>query len=994
MNSKNFLSDFDHNVRILEGAYRKLKSYYYYNKSFIFIRDKIAKFESDPRKMEETFACLANCLCHPRSNCAHQTLNELLSQIDFFVIPKKFESNPSGSNRPVTNTIQRDKKMKTVNFFIDAPIEVFILDTLWTVFLAKVDKTNHVLSYDVYGNTINNSSLFHDDNPNFDSRILFNRYFVKYSDWRNNAFDVLGWNYSRKQDSVLVSLDIQSYYYSVAFNVRKIDGYFGDSEVFDDIRPLTLFMDKVFSKYLDVIKPYRKDLTHLKKDEYPLPIGLLSSMVLANIYLSKFDKAIKNIPGLMYYGRYVDDILLVFGHTIDPSQTTASILKELLVDKKVLSEHDNQYQIVGYPNLRIQGSKIKVIYIDHKESKAILDIYNDTIRIIPSQMSPIPETDLSLASFDENAYSIENFSKQNRLRDVGQIGVDSFKVARFFSSLAHRYAHVNSMTNETARDISNHITQIEKFFSGSQSIEFYTNWLNYMYFLVITQRKSSLRYFLSNTKKYIRSLKGTSLDRNIYKNTATLNKKAKDALSGHLDVCLMLALSLDIDTAENHFHQQLPIVHTYMRANMFNHNLVAFPLSNYLENDKYVSYTKLEISGLGRFPKSIEDSFLFKWSPRFIHYDELLLLLFYHHHRQNQANEPHQYAFNSLMKRFVAVNHLNYKPFNISNVKEPFGKDYSLYEIGLPNGHRPAPQNLHIAVGSVNISNDQCMDGCERWKNIRFQDKEVINTILKDTYGCFKKEKRDPKILVLPELCFPIYWIGELITFAKRSQIAIVTGLQYIKDSDGRVYNYIATILPYTTGTKKYRNTCVHIREKNDYSPIEFEGLAKLGYHCKNKSVAEYFIYNWSGISLSPLVCFELTDVIARAIIKGKCNVIAASVFNPDTTYFSNIIDSTARDLHSFIIQANTSFYGDSRVTGPYDRDSKDIFKIKGGDNDHVVVGTLSFKKVIEYQDNYYNELQKRIDEIEFQRHQKKPQYPKRPKNKPDIKPLSARYHK
>ena len=56
MNSKKFLNDFDHNVRILKGAYRKLKSYYYYNKSFIFIRDKIAKFESDPTRMEKTFA--------------------------------------------------------------------------------------------------------------------------------------------------------------------------------------------------------------------------------------------------------------------------------------------------------------------------------------------------------------------------------------------------------------------------------------------------------------------------------------------------------------------------------------------------------------------------------------------------------------------------------------------------------------------------------------------------------------------------------------------------------------------------------------------------------------------------------------------------------------------------------------------------------------------------------------------------------------------------
>ena len=35
------------NIRMLKGAYRKLKSYYYYNKNFILMRKKIANFEFD-----------------------------------------------------------------------------------------------------------------------------------------------------------------------------------------------------------------------------------------------------------------------------------------------------------------------------------------------------------------------------------------------------------------------------------------------------------------------------------------------------------------------------------------------------------------------------------------------------------------------------------------------------------------------------------------------------------------------------------------------------------------------------------------------------------------------------------------------------------------------------------------------------------------------------------------------------------------------------------
>ncbi len=37
--------DVTQNIRMLKGAYRKLKSYYYYNKNFILMRKKIAVFE-------------------------------------------------------------------------------------------------------------------------------------------------------------------------------------------------------------------------------------------------------------------------------------------------------------------------------------------------------------------------------------------------------------------------------------------------------------------------------------------------------------------------------------------------------------------------------------------------------------------------------------------------------------------------------------------------------------------------------------------------------------------------------------------------------------------------------------------------------------------------------------------------------------------------------------------------------------------------------------
>lgn len=979
---------------MLEGSYRKLKSYYYYNKNFILMRKKIANFESDEEKMDETFSMLSFCLCHPFSNKSKMYIDGLLNRIDFYVLPKKFESDDLKESKIVSNIIPKNKKIKTVNFFINAPIELYILDTLWTVFLARINYEENILSYNVYGNTINESSLFLNDETNFDSRILFNRYFEKYTSWRNNAFANLERNYNLKKDSVLISLDIKSYFYSVVFKFDKLKDYFNNSQILEKIKPLTRIISKIYECYLRVISPYRKDLPEFKIRQYPLPIGLFSSMLLANIYFSEIDNYINELEDITYYGRYVDDILIVAQKSIDDydKETTDSIIESVLVNTGILIPDKEGYIYKHKPNLRIQSNKIKVLYVDHTESKAIIDIYNDTIKLIPSQADPLPDNNLSLLKFDEVAYNIDNFNKESKIRDIGIIEVDSFNIGRFFSSLVSKYSHIN--INDAEDDLSEQIKQIEAFFIGSQCIEFYSNWLNYMNFLVITQRIKQLKAFYAKAKDEIKSLNYKSLDSKIYKNVRSISKRVKDTLRAHLNICLHISLSLDVLIAKKYLNSHLPKIKKYVSANMFNNNLVAFPLVNYLYYNKDVSYIRMGLSDIGNYPK-IETSFKFKWSPRFIHYDELLLLMFYHYNKCNNGITSFDYVKENIVDKFKKINHITYNPFQIDQSRILSFEDYLVKKVHIHNDNTETnvPEYINIAVGSVGISSKKCMQGYHRWKNITLNDKEIFSNILKDCFTGSDKKGKIPMILVLPELCFPIYWIQDLIRFSKKTQIAVVTGLQYICDVKKEIHNYIATILPFEAGNHRYKNTYVHIREKNDYSPIEFKEFAKIDKRCRNRAIAEYQIFEWKNMRIAPLVCFELTDIMARAFLKGRADIITASVFNPDTTYFSNIIDSATRDLHTLIVQANTSYYGDSRVTAPYDRDSKDVFKIKGGENDHIVLGTVDFKKLIDYQNDYKENFDKQL--LALSKYGNKTNGTNNIKHeKPDIKPLSARFKK
>ena len=84
-----------------------------------------------------------------------------------------------------------------------------------------------------------------------------------------------------------------------------------------------------------------------------------------------------------------------------------------------------------------------------------------------------------------------------------------------------------------------------------------------------------------------------------------------------------------------------------------------------------------------------------------------------------------------------------------------------------------------------------------RWEGLTRQKKQALRNLLKETY---LESNKKVDLLVLPELYVPIYWLNELIDFSKKSQTAIITGLQYIPDSNNQVKNYIATILPFKFG--------------------------------------------------------------------------------------------------------------------------------------------------------------------------------------------------
>ena len=161
-----------------------------------------------------------------------------------------------------------------------------------------------------YGNRIR-EKLYNELSYNVTfSPYLFEPYYQKYESWRDKALDIA--QEHLKRDNVLITtLDFTRFYYSVDITTEFMESLLKKTRFEDSQRityeRLNAFVESVITRYSEV---YFSEIQEASPRKI-LPIGFLPSNVLANECLHKFDGAILDGWNPIYYGRYVDDILIV-----------------------------------------------------------------------------------------------------------------------------------------------------------------------------------------------------------------------------------------------------------------------------------------------------------------------------------------------------------------------------------------------------------------------------------------------------------------------------------------------------------------------------------------------------------------------------------------------------------------------------------------------------------------------------------------------------------
>lgn len=1002
---------------LVKKAYKKLKCSVYFDKTQLLLRRQIVEFEDRDidTKLDRIYYALVN------DREWEQMQEEILDSISLRIFPKSIVGTKNNKNDSqgsqdngkgvslITNRVPEETEIGKLQYFIDMRVEGHILGVLWLLTIGwKLDKDLYENSY---GNRLRKliiRELEKDNSKISYSPYLFEPYFQQYENWRDSALELAQNSINKNQDVIVFTMDLKRFFYSVDLDKEAFDKIWNETAASEEQNTEDIYAKRLNSFVQKVISRYSECYYHGDKVRNILPIGFLPSGVLGNWCLKRFDKAVSDGWNPLYFGRYVDDIIIV--DKVEKNSALYDMMNEAEVNADrvlqyclsqcsrwnglVREEGCNKYALFKKPedenadaeehryilnplynitensnsDISLQNEKVKMFYFKHGESNALLQCFRKQIAENTSEFRFLPEDE---AVFDANDYSeiydVDNKESINKFRGVDGVSINKFALSKMLG----KYMRVSSLINDK---IENGFAQdIAKIYTSQVIIDNYITWEKVIEIFVVNSQWRSLEVFMDNIFSALDRIK--CVDEAEWEDEESMRSNLQE----YLYSAWVRALSLVWG----------PDVKRHVEATVRKFSEVPREAADVLKDrrrylltrmyDKYIVPVLLDVLG----EKWIEDA---DDNVEICLYDFSAVLQESAQKKSGGTDGENGYIFFPYMVtmydlyiRELVVSELQgtEEPKNecahrrplcdITSIKERYVKiNFDVENVTMDNAIRAVNKDINgnkgipvISVGTArqgkldiavaNIKMDagnfeRLVKGKPNRSYKRYEDlSRIVNGAI--------SEKAD--MLVLPEACVPIEWLPTLIRTCTKNNMALVTGVEHIIFNE-KVYNYTAVALPYEDAG--YRCAVLSFHLKNHYAPHEVDLIR--GYRLQEVPGNGYELYHWKDCWFPVYCCYELASIGDRALFSAYADVLVAVEWNRDVNYYSNILESLSRDLHCYCVQVNSSDYGDSRITMPSKTDVKDIIKTKGGNNATVLVGTVDFEKLRNFQLKEYN-LQK-----------------------------------
>lgn len=971
---------------LIKRSYKKLKSSVFFDKTQLILRDKIVEYET-----EEYFEDRLRILAERIVDLDENYINELCGKVDCLIFPKSLETNKENCDRFITNLPRQNIEIKDVQYLLDMDVEGFILGIAWVLVIGK--KFDKEIYEHSYGNRLRKEKddITGEEKYLENSPYLFQPYFQQYESWRDTALTQAKYVLYNNHDAVILTLDFSRFYYSVDIardHLKKITSEMAmDANAKENslIGFLTEFVLRVIEIYSGKVREFDSELVGTRNI---LPIGFHPSNVLSNYCLKKFDESIITGWNPTYYGRYVDDIIIVDKIIRDSAVYTMARNEKLNANKiieyyltncdawnksnseckksrsrgllfKRKNTNETEYEVNHSFNefrnseLILQAKKIKVFYFGSGQTDALVSCFKQKIKENVSEFRYLPEDEPVFMQDDfTQIYDLSEGISPNKINGISDFALNKYKLSKFLG----KYMRISGLLHSNIK--TTFLDDLEKIFTAEMMIENYTTWEKIFHIIINSEK---LDYSFVLVKKILQSIELIKVQGGSVK----IAEKVKDCLVDTLRASIAKSFALvwgeyptnTLELIEQTVRKiSISYAHKFKKIDKLRKwyciTRMCDKYSMPLLIDGFILEGNLVFSdnGANYNLTCFSEEILKKYIPeklnniRYEYYPYLISMLDLTTQNMiekfisgyTQVNLELEELYDLYLKLNFNVHSSNHRrPVSIQTLSEKNKPDP---DIAIRVGRERA-NKIKVAVANTKLND---VDFSNNLKNVpnrsyrRFADMvKMLNLAIQE----------NADILVLPESYLPFEWLPIFARTCAKNQIAAVTGIEHIKYYND-VYNFTAVILPYTEDNYKFNLVLFHL--KNHMAPHEKIEITSRGFNAIEGN--SYELYCWNDVWFSVYCCYELAAIKERCIFQSFTDMIVAVEWNKDINYYSNIIESLSRDMHCYCVQVNTSNYGDSRIVQPKKTEEKDIIKVKGGINSTMLIDELHISDLRNFQ--------------------------------------------
>ncbi|WP_166919872.1 RNA-directed DNA polymerase [Flavobacterium poyangense] len=954
-------------------TYRKVKRELYNEKEYIVLED-IVEFEEN---LLENIDYLFDIL----NGDSDELLNLFLENIDHIgtsnFIFKKVRFTSTG-NFKVKKTIENlnrnlfnfdsNENGDSIEFRYISHISIFfqIIGGLWINRIGY--KLDNCFPENVYGCRL---KKFDDelDLPYYkQNHSLYKPYFNDYRKWQNDLFDKI--ESFENKDIVVITSDLKKYYHliEIEYLQKKVETLI-EVNIKDLSKKDKFLNDLVFlmlKKFNKANNPDYKDFydsENINFRYFGLPLTLNVSRVLANIYLIDFDKDILQNVRPIFYGRYVDDMIIAVEYNSEKDnlefEKVISSLKEFKLDKS--GELKN---LKGKSfKLSFNSEKENIFLFNNTKDKVELNNIRKSINKSSSEWKFLPDT----SEYDENS-DLDLFQSINKQCDE----VNSLRKSEGLILKRNKFIKEILSFESDIKNYEKTVWQIRLNNFLNITYDFIYDIQNFIDLNKYVPRLFGLIIHSSNDeliKKYFAELNLVFevLEKNTKKDNSNKFKKAKDFIYWKIYENLICSnclhktnskYALELLSYEIHYNENFE----YNVKRYFNTDLHSIPFKNcYFKYEEYVTYISSNLQ-----EEDFEDLTNTFFNENLKNFISSNIQSTKCSCEEGNCDEYCHKIFEStgfyfftrritLLELSVAFkNKVIFDPDNFSRLAKQYyhrfyisternGDQYECIDfIEAKNHNNPRVCNTHF------LTKDESFDArirqlIEPDKNRFDRLKKIVNNLIRNS--------NDIDYVVFHELALPRHLYVQIAEKLGFVGINLISGLEYkIDKSKNEADNQLLYVL--NTGNKTGGSIALYqskiIGAIHESAEIFNRANLKISPNFEEK-----LLINHNNFIFSGLICNDLLDINNRAFLRGNIDALFVIAWNPDLETYQHLVKSATLDIHCYVSLCNNKKYGDTRIRAPYKEEWKrDMQKIHGGELDNFMISELPIYELRDYQTN------------------------------------------